>query len=93
MGGGQMAHDRLGIMVSQLNESGPFMQLNRGTIRTQTKSTELKSLWTILASLTSNYMADLESPLPQDLPKEAHLANRGNHGTLGSPQPLPSWVI
>mgnify|MGYP007129544655 CR=1 FL=1 len=44
----------------QFNESGAFMQLEQGTIRTtdspswsQTKSTELKSLWTILAGLTT----------------------------------------
>ena len=45
---------------SQFNESCPFMQLERDTIRMtdspswlQTKSTDLKSVWTIHASLTT----------------------------------------
>ena len=47
----------------QFNELGPFMQLERGTIGTtnspsqlQTKSIELKSLWTILASLRTTFV-------------------------------------
>mgnify|MGYP006905964300 CR=1 FL=1 len=36
-------------------------------------------------------MADMEASLLQDLPRGAHLDNRGNHGTLGSPHCLKSY--
>ena len=35
----------------------------------------------------------MEALLLQNLPRETHPANKGKHGTFGSPRHLPSWVI
>ena len=64
---------------SQFNELGPFMQLERVTIRT----IDSPSWKSIELTCMSNNMANMEAQLLQVLP----------HETLGSPHRLPLWVI
>ena len=97
MGGGPIAHDALGIMVFQFNESSPFMQMGWAKFRNRFSIlvTNKVNIVEVIVNHTtgSNNMVDMEAPLPQDLPREAHSTSKGVHGTLGSPHPLPSWVI
>ena len=82
----------------QFNKACPLVQLEWGrTIRMidssswSQKSQQVEVI--VDHTCRSNNMVDMEAPLSQNLTREAHPTSIGNHGTLGSPHCLPSWII